>query len=73
MVFHGQDAWRNQEQFKHLWRKNPLPGFKYAVVIYSTYVLLEKTAEYAGWKESSHAVAHGHADDDAAHHLLMKK
>lgn len=37
MVFQGQDAWRRHPMFLNLW-KNPLPGFKTAVVIYGAYL-----------------------------------
>ena len=37
MVLHGQDAWRRHPLFLNLW-KNPLPGFKTAVVIYGVYL-----------------------------------
>lgn len=40
MVFQGQDAWRRLPIFQNLHR-DPLPGFKKAVVIYGVFVLCE--------------------------------
>jgi len=40
MVFQRQDAWRNHKVFQNLW-KDPLPGFKKAVLIYGVYVICE--------------------------------
>ena len=42
MPFHGQDAWRRHPLFARLW-VDPLPGFKYAVVVFGSYVILEYT------------------------------
>jgi hypothetical protein len=37
MVFQGQDAWRRHPLFLNLW-KDPLPGFKKAVLIYGAFL-----------------------------------
>ncbi len=42
MVFQKQDAWRNHPLFTNLW-KSPLPGFRYAVIIYAVYLGAELT------------------------------
>ena len=42
MPFHGQDAWRRHPLFTRLWA-DPLPGFKYAVVVFGSYMILEYT------------------------------
>eukprot|EP00580_Thalassiosira_gravida_P001259 CAMPEP_0201602412 /NCGR_PEP_ID=MMETSP0492-20130828/3150_1 /ASSEMBLY_ACC=CAM_ASM_000837 /TAXON_ID=420259 /ORGANISM="Thalassiosira gravida, Strain GMp14c1" /LENGTH=70 /DNA_ID=CAMNT_0048065917 /DNA_START=72 /DNA_END=284 /DNA_ORIENTATION=- len=45
MPFHGQDAWRRHPLFTNLW-KDPLPGFRPALVVFSVYMV----GEYAyGW------------------------
>jgi len=45
MVFHGQDAWRKHPMFNNLW-KSPVPGFKYAVMVYGTYLGVEYMFKY---------------------------
>lgn len=42
MPFHGQDAWRRHPLFNRLWT-DPLPGFKYAVLVFGTYMVAEYT------------------------------
>jgi hypothetical protein len=45
MVFQGQDAWRRHPIFLNLW-KDPLPGFKKAIVIYGLFVVGEYGYRY---------------------------
>jgi hypothetical protein len=40
MVFRGQDAWRKHPLFQGLW-KNPFPGLKPAVFVFSAFVVGE--------------------------------
>lgn len=40
MVFHGQDAWRRHPLFQNLW-KDPLPGFRPAVIAFGVYLGVE--------------------------------
>jgi len=41
MVLQGQDGWRKHPMLNNLWRKNPLPGFKWAALVYGTYMGVE--------------------------------
>ena len=45
MVFQRQDAWRRHPKFVGLW-KDPLPGFKKAVIIYGVYLGFEYAYRY---------------------------
>ena len=40
MVFQGQDAWRRHPLISGCW-KDPLPGFRPAVIVFGTYCLME--------------------------------
>eukprot|EP00569_Conticribra_weissflogii_P015467 CAMPEP_0171400822 /NCGR_PEP_ID=MMETSP0880-20121228/7525_1 /TAXON_ID=67004 /ORGANISM="Thalassiosira weissflogii, Strain CCMP1336" /LENGTH=59 /DNA_ID=CAMNT_0011915217 /DNA_START=165 /DNA_END=344 /DNA_ORIENTATION=+ len=46
MPFHGQDAWRRHPLFQNLWR-DPLPGFRPAVVVFAAYVVAEYAVKMA--------------------------
>jgi NADH-ubiquinone oxidoreductase B12 subunit family. len=45
MNFRGQDAWRRHPLFLNLW-KNPFPGFKPAIVVFSAMVGAEYAFKY---------------------------
>jgi len=46
MVFQGQDAWRRHPLFRNLW-KDPLPGFRPAVIAFGIYLGAEYAFKYA--------------------------
>lgn len=46
MVLRGQDAWRQHPVFQNLWR-SAFPGFKYGVIAFGTYVVLEGVYSFA--------------------------
>lgn len=46
MVFRGQDAWRRHPLFNNLW-KDPLPGFRPAVVVFTLYLGVEYMYKFA--------------------------
>ena len=49
MPFHGQDAWRRHPLFTNLW-KNPLPGFKPAVIVFSAYMVADYSYRWLNYQ-----------------------
>eukprot|EP00571_Detonula_confervacea_P016761 CAMPEP_0172297494 /NCGR_PEP_ID=MMETSP1058-20130122/493_1 /TAXON_ID=83371 /ORGANISM="Detonula confervacea, Strain CCMP 353" /LENGTH=119 /DNA_ID=CAMNT_0013006651 /DNA_START=281 /DNA_END=641 /DNA_ORIENTATION=- len=49
MPFHGQDAWRRHPLFTNLW-KDPLPGFRPAVIVFSVYMIGEYAYKYMNYQ-----------------------
>ena len=63
MVLRGQDAWRRHPLFQNLW-KNPFPGLKPAVLVFSAYVCGEYAYKYIVYGPPPKKIAggggHGH-------------
>ena len=59
MPFHGQDAWRRHPLFTNLW-KDPLPGFRPAVIVFSVYMLGEYAYKYVNYQLNAPPKKGGH-------------
>ena len=61
MVLRGQDAWRRHPLFTNLW-KNPFPGIKPAIAVFSLYVAGEYAYKYItmGPPKAASAANHHH-------------
>ena len=54
MPFHGQDAWRRHPLLSGLW-KDPLPGFRPAVIVFSVYMVGEYAYKWLNYQMNAPA------------------